>query len=516
MFDLIIRNGVIIDGRNQPRYKADVGVQGDRIGAIGDLREAEAAQEIDATGKIVAPGFIDAHTHSDAWLLKEPHFFSKTSQGFTTEFLGLDGISYFPVDEMTIRDWIYYLRPLNGLQFDEYTGWESIGDYMALLDGKTAQNVAAFIPYANARTLACGFGQRLPDDSQMFQIKRLIQQGMEDGAMGISTGMDYVDECFATTDELVEACKMMSPHGVYVTHIRYLLGTLAGVQEAVEIGRRAHVPVHISHLKTMDDAETEELLDYIDNTAVNEVDFSFDVYPYVPSSTMLQYLLPYEVWLDGPIGATQKLTSPQVRHHFARSLADMSLDGIHIAWVGSKQNSKYQGMLLSDYIASTGKSAADALCDLLIAEGMDVLLVFHLGDNRFVEPFLAHDKYMMGSDGIYQPDGMVHPRQFGSATRLLGYYVRERQLFSLEAAIYKMTGFPAQRFGLKSRGEILEGNFADLTVFDADMIADKATFDDPRHCSVGIEYLVVNGIPILVNGVVIDGALPGRYVRIHQ
>ena len=190
MFDLIIRNGMVIDGRNQPRYKADVGVQGDRIGAIGDLRAAEAAQEIDATGKIVAPGFIDVHTHSDAWLLKEPHFYSKTSQGFTTEFLGLDGISYFPVDETTIRDWIYYLRPLNGLNFDEYTGWESIGDYMALLDAQTAQNVATFIPYANVRTLACGWGQRVPDDSQMLQIKRLIHQGMEEGAMGISTGMD--------------------------------------------------------------------------------------------------------------------------------------------------------------------------------------------------------------------------------------------------------------------------------------------------------------------------------------
>lgn len=513
MFDLIIRNGMVIDGRNRPRYRADVGVQGERIGAIGDLRGAEAAQEIDATGKIVAPGFIDVHTHSDGWLLKEPHFFSKTSQGFTTEFLGLDGISYFPVDETTIREWIYYLRPLNGLQFDEYTGWQSIGNYMALLDGRTAQNVATFIPYANVRTLACGFGQRVPDDSQMFQIKRLIQQGMEEGAMGISTGMDYVDECFATTEELVAACQMMSPNGVYVTHIRYLLGTLAGVEEAVEIGRRANVPVHISHLKTTDDAETEALLHYIDTVAVNEVDFSFDVYPYVPSSTMLQYLLPHEVWLAGPIAATKKLTDPQLRRRFARTLADTPLDGIHIAWVGSKQNSSYQGMLLSDYISSTGKSAADALCDLLIAEGMNVLLVFHLGDNRYVEPFLAHKRYMMGSDGIYQPDGVVHPRQFGSAARLLGYYVRERPLFSLEEAVYKLTGFPAQRFGLKSRGEILEGNFADLVVFAADVIADKATFTEPRQYSVGVESVVVNGNLILSEGTPVHDVLPGRYLR---
>lgn len=516
MFDLIIRNGLVIDGRKQPRYKADVGIQEDRIGAIGDLSTAETVKVIDATGKIVTPGFIDVHTHSDAWLLKEPHFYSKTSQGFTTEFLGLDGISYFPVDETTVRDWIYYLRPLNGLHFDEYTGWESIGDYMALLDGLTAQNVATYIPYANVRTLACGWGQRTPNDSQMFQIKRLIQQGMEDGAMGISTGMDYVDEIYASTDELVEACKMMSPHGVYVTHIRYLLGTLAGVQEAVEIGKRANVPVHISHLKTMDDAETEELLNYIDNVATNEVNFSFDVYPYVPSSTMLQYLLPHEVWVDGPIAALQKLSDPHIRRRFGRALDDMSLGGIHIAWVGSKQNSQYQGMLLSDYIASTGKTPADALCDLLLAEGMAVLLVFHWGDNRYVEPFLAHDKYMMGSDGIYQIDGMVHPRQFGSAPRLLGYYVRERQLFSLEEAVYKLTSFPAQRFGMKSRGEILEGNFADLVVFDADNVFDNATFPEPRQHSVGIEHLIVNGTHILDEGHAVDGTNPGRYVRFEM
>ena len=250
MFDLLVRNGIIIDGRKSPRFKADVGIVGDRITAIGDLAAAEAHTTLDATGHIVAPGFIDVHTHSDAWLLKQPNFLSKTLQGFTTEFLMLDGIAYAPVDQHTIAHWLRYLLPLNGLRFEEYIGWQSIAEYMALLDGHVAQNVAAFIPYANVRTLACGFGQKRPDDCQMSDIKYLIQQGMAEGAMGLSTGMDYVDECFASTEELIAACQAMAAEqGIYVTHVRYQSGTLAGVQEAVEIGKRAGIPVHISHLK---------------------------------------------------------------------------------------------------------------------------------------------------------------------------------------------------------------------------------------------------------------------------
>jgi N-acyl-D-amino-acid deacylase len=513
MFDLLIRNGTVIDGRKTPRYSADIGIEGERITAVGNLAEGTAAQVIDAAGKIVAPGFIDVHTHSDGWLLKEPHFLSKTKQGFTTEFLMLDGISYAPVNEHTWREWLYYLRPLNGLQLHEYTGWRSIGDYMALLDGRTAQHTAAFIPYANVRTLACGFGQRFPDDFQMYEIQRLIQQGMEEGALGLSTGLDYVDECFATTDELVTACRMMAAQGVYVTHVRYALGTLAGVQEAVEIGKRAAVPVHISHLKATDPAEAEAILTYIDTVAINEVDFSFDVYPYLPSSTMLQYLLPHEVWLAGPIAALPKLTDPHLRARFNRALEDTPLDEVTIAWIGSKGSSHYQGKTLAEYIADMGTSPADALCDLLVEAGMAVLLVFHLGDDDLVMPFLAHNRYMMGSDGIYMPGGVIHPRQYGSAARLLGRYVREKRLFSLETAVYKLTGFPASRFNLPQRGQISEGYFADLVLFDEQTIADKATYDDPHQLTIGVSDVVVNGRVILSNGRATPGVMPGRFLQ---
>ncbi|MBK8049728.1 MAG: amidohydrolase family protein [Anaerolineales bacterium] len=344
MFDIIIRNGTIVDGQKTPRFEADVGIQGDRITAIGDLAAAEAATTLDATDSIVAPGFIDVHTHSDAALLSTPFLASKIMQGITTEFLMLDGISYAPVNNHTIRGWLHYLRSLDGLRFEQYTGWRTIEDYMALLHQHTAQNVATFAPYANVRTLALGFGERAPNDYQLVDIERIVARCMAEGTLGLSTGLDYVDQCFAGTRELVAACRGMRAHqGIYATHVRYALGTLEGVREAVEIGRRAGVGVHISHLKGMTPAEAEAIIDYIDLVAINEVNFSFDVYPYMSSSTMLNSLLPLEIWQDGILAAYGKLADPILRDRFQRRLDVTELDNISIAWVASRQNSALQG-----------------------------------------------------------------------------------------------------------------------------------------------------------------------------
>jgi N-acyl-D-amino-acid deacylase len=514
MLDLIIRNGAVIDGQKTPRFQADVGVRGDRIAVVGNLSAAEAPLVVDATGMVVAPGFIDAHTHSDAVLLSTPHLLSKTMQGFTTEFLMLDGISYAPLSRHTAPGWIQYLRALDGLRFEQYSGWETIAEYMALLHGRTAQNVATFVPYGNVRTLAMGFGERTPNDYQLADIQGLIGQGMAEGACGLSTGLDYVDECFASTDELVAAARgMRAQQGVYVTHIRYALGKLDGLREAVEIGRRAGVPVHISHLKGDTEAETEALIDYIDLVAINEVDFSFDVYPYMSSSTMLQYMLPLEVWADGVMAAYSKLADPVLRDRFQRKLDRQNLDDITIAWVASRHNSDYHGESLAHYVAATGRRAADALCDLLLEEGMAVLLVFHRQEDGLEASFLEHPCYMMGSDGIFFPDGAIHPRQFGAGARLLGHYSRRKRLFSLEDAVYKMTGFAAARFKLRGRGVIRPNHYADLVVFDPDGVNDRATFDHPLRLAQGMKHVIVNGRPIIWEGDAIAGATPGRYLQ---
>jgi N-acyl-D-amino-acid deacylase len=523
MFSLLLRNGTVIDGTGAARRHADVALNGDRIAAVDRLEGATAERVIDAAGLIVAPGFVDVHNHSDGWLLKIPHLVSKTLQGFTTEIIASDGISYAPVTKDTARDWIYYLRSLNGLELADYRGWETMADYMALLDRRTAQNVAVQTPYANVRVLAKDWDAGVPDDTQMRHMQREVEIAMEQGCVGVSTGMDYVSQCFSKTDEIAEVCQVLRRwQGIYVTHVRYKKGTLQGVQEAVEIGRRCGIPVHISHMKCDSAEASAELLDYVDRVAVREVDFSFDVYPYLPGSTMLNFFLPNEVWVDGPLHVLPKLKSPAVRRRLQAFLDHPSrpkLDKCYIAWVSSKTNSRFQGKTLQDYVDYTGLSPADALCDLLIAENLAVLLVVHVGNDSMIEPFLAHPKYMMGTDGIFFADGATHPRQYGSAARVLGPMVRDRRLFTLEAAVRKLSGYPAERFGLKDRGVVRPGAFADITVFDPATIADRATYTDSQQTSIGMRHVLVNGVPVIADGVPVEGLeknWPGRVLKFKQ
>jgi N-acyl-D-amino-acid deacylase len=517
MLDIVIRNGSLIDGTGSPRRVADVGISGGKIEAVGSLGEAAAVKEIDAAGKIVAPGFIDVHNHSDGWLIRERHFTPKTSQGFTTEVLMADGIGYAPVNEHTVREWLFYLRSLNGLRMSDWTGWETFEGYLEAIDGHTAQNAASHLPYANLRAMACGFGSGGVDDFQMREIQRQVVIGMEAGAVGVSTGIDYISQCFSTTNELAEALAPMSRYrGLYVTHVRYKKGLLPALREAVEIGRRANVPVHISHLKGQSPDQVEEVLEYIDKTARHEVEFSFDVYPYQPGSTMLNYLLPSEIWDQGPLAVLGRLNDPVMRQRFADGLEAqrVPVDKLHVAWTLSEENSHLQGKTLAEVIEESGRSPADALLDLLIEERLATLLVFDEGDDRLVEPMLQHDLFMMGTDGIYMPEGPVHPRVYGSVGRFLGSIVREKQLLSLEQAVHRMSGFSAKKFGLLDRGELVEGKAADIVIFDEATVTDPATFEDPRQLTTGFETVIVNGVPVLENASPAEFQMPpGQFLK---
>lgn len=517
MFDLIVHGGTVIDGTGAPRFRADVGIRGGRIAAVDLLQAAEARRRIDATGRIVAPGFIDVHNHSEGWLLRQPNFLPKTSQGFTAEVLQADGIGYAPVDERTWRAWIYYLLGLDALRLDEYRGWRSIGEFLDCIAGRTVQHAAAHVPYANVRVLACGWGARQVDDFQMRSIQAEIRRGMEEGAVGLSTGLDYIDQCYASTDELVEACRALVPYdGLYVTHVRYKRGLLPALQEAVEIGRRAGVRVHISHLKAVTPNEPEPVLEFLEG-ARRDVDLSFDVYPYQAGSSVLSALLPYEVWQEGPLAALHYLGRDDVRQRFGDGLQAyrLPLDRIRLAWVPGKDNSAHQGKMLSQYVADMGRNAADALADLLIEERLAPLVVFLDGEDRKSHPFLKHDLAMLGSDGIYQQGGCVHPRVYGSAPRLLGPLVRDQRLLSLEEAVRKCSGAAARRFKLPDRGEIRTGACADLVVFDPDTIADRATYDQPHQVCTGVDHVIVQGVPVVDHGqaVAVDGPLPGQRLR---
>ena len=519
MYDIVIKNGTIIDGTGKTGFRADLGIAGDRVAAIGVIDDKGVHRTCDATGKVVAPGFVDTHNHSDGWLLKLPHLLPKTRQGFTTEVIMSDGISYAPVDEHTAPEWLTYMRALNGLLLADYDGWRSLEEYMSRLDGTTVQNAVAQIPYANLRTMACGWGQAAPDDVQMRDIRAAVERGMAEGAVGLSTGLDYISQCHASTDELVEACSAMSSDkGIYATHMRYKKGLFSALKEAVEIGERADVPVHISHFKSADPQETERILKYVDETARNVVDFSFDVYPYLPGSTTLDFLLPYEVWEDGPLAASGKLADRQLRNRVAAGLDESSLERCRIAWVPGKENSIYHGKTLAEYVNSVGKAPEDAICDFLIEEQLSVLCVYHHGPDEALHPFLQHDCYMMGSDGVYFPDGVVHPRMYGSAPRLLGPCVRDHGLFSLEVAVRKLSGYPAERFGLTRRGRLKEGYYADVVVFDPETVTDRATYDDPHQYPDGIETVIVNGVTVIENHCEVEGLrhpLPGRYLKFN-
>ncbi len=520
-FDLLIHGGDVIDGTGVARQRADVGVLAGRVAAIGDLRDAVAQQVIDASQRIVAPGFIDVHNHSDGWVCRDKQQSFKTMQGFTTEVLMSDGISYAPVDETTWRDWFFYLRSLNGLRMQDYTGWESLDDYMTLLDGNCVQNVATQIPYANLRTLVNGFNQTPIDDSQMVRIQKLVRECLAAGAVALSTGLDYIAQCFASTEELIDACRPMAESQTpYVTHMRYKKTLIPGIEEAIEIGRQAGVPVHISHLKCQSPYDPEQIFKLIDDACGEGIPTTFDVYPYQPGSTMLNYLLPYEAWKYGPLAACGVIGESEFRRVF-KSAFDayrLDLDHVRVAWSPSGERIDDWGKTLQQIVDESGKDMTDALLDYLLDEQLAVLCVMDEGDDKEVEPFVAHPRCMMGTDAIYQIGGKVHPRAYGSAGRWLGPLVRDAKIFTLEEAIRKMTSLSAHTFGLEDRGVLAVDRPADIVVFNEATINDNASFSEPTNSCDGIEHVLVNGVAVVASGehVEIVEQYPGQRIRYRK
>ncbi|MDE2788532.1 MAG: D-aminoacylase [Chloroflexota bacterium] len=517
MVDLLFANGTVIDGTGSAGYRASVAVTGDTIQVItGDTSAVDAGRSIDANGYVICPGFIDMHSHSDLKLLTDPDHQPKIRQGVTTEVTGMDGLSYAPTTPRALEQLLVYLAAVNGAPPD--VRWSSVADFLALFDGSATCNVAHMVPHAAIRVAAMGWSSRLPTDAELQTMRDLTRQGMRDGAFGFTTGLTYAPGAYSDTDELAAIAAVAAEEGgFYCTHARYTLGDrlLDPFREALEIGRRSGAPVHISHYHSPVAGLGQQMTALVDEARNRDQDVTFDQYPYPAASTILHSLLPYWVHAGGPQALMTRLADPNVRDLMVRAVepqwGGQTLDNYIFAHIASDKNKEWEGRSLEDLAAHRGGRMVDAVCDLLLEEDLQVAFVARTGNLENIREIASHPAQMIGTDAILT-GGRPNPRTYGTYPYVLAQFVRGEGLFSLEEAIRKMTGAPAQRLGLSDRGVIRDGAKADLVLFDPSSVHTPATFDDPLQFPVGIDYVAVNGALVIDNGRH-TGARPGRALR---
>ena len=528
MLDLKIEGALVIDGTGAVGERADVGVRGDAIVAIGDLSREHAGRSVNAAGKVLAPGFIDMHSHSDWALWENRRAESKIRQGVTTEVVGNCGFSPAPVVPAfreELRGFALYLP--QGLDFS----WPSFGAYLDALDADgLALNVAHLVGHGTLRIGAMGFARRAPTDAELSAMQTLLADAMEDGAFGMSTGLIYAPGSYADTAEIVEVARAAARRrGFYASHMRGEGATLlSAVGEAITVGREAAMPVQISHLKAAGRpnwGKVAEALALIDAARADGLDVLADAYPYTASSTSLRTLLP-DWALDGGIDAMLKrLRDPGERARIRGAITATTGESmaLRVGWesimlVAMQVRRDVEGRRLGEVAGVRGVEPVDALLDLLLEEqGRGSVILFQM-DEPDLRRALVHPAVMVGSDGSsLSPTGpraasKPHPRSYGTFPRVLGEYAREQRTLTLPQAVHKMTGLPARRLGLTDRGVIRAGARADLVVFDARHVVDVATYEDPHRYPVGIEHVIVNGRFVIKDGEH-TGSLPGRVLR---
>jgi N-acyl-D-amino-acid deacylase len=519
MFDLLLTGGRVIDGTGLPWFRADVGIRGDRIAAVGRLDRAEARQRIDAGGQVVCPGFLDAHVHGDLALLADPYHEPGIRQGVTTYLLGQDGVALAPASPATLdcmqrytagfsggAEWGDLVRPAGG-------GFLSVADFLARFDRRCALNVATLIPNGNVRMEALGLATRAPTADELQHMRRLVRAGMEQGAVGLSSGLDYIPSRYADTAELTALCEEIAPFGgVYVTHMRRYDpdGLSDSLDEVFRIGRDAGVAVHISHFNVRADLGLPKL----DAARAAGVDATFDLYCYLAGSTILGMVaLPPEVQEGGVAATVERLRDPATRARLHAVSPRGPLEQVRLAYVAAPEYRRYEGQTLGQAACAAGRGLIDFICDLLIACNMTVgcIAPHQRRGEEDVRALMRHPAMMAGSDGIYV-GGRPHPRGWGCFARYLGHYVREAKTWSLEEAVAKLSAHAARRFGLTDRGLLRPGMAADVVVFDPARIQDHATFDDGRQLASGVTHVLVNGELVLHAGRRTP-ALPGRALR---
>jgi N-acyl-D-amino-acid deacylase len=507
--DVLIRNGDVIDGTGAPRRRADVAVKDGRIAEVGNLPGWEADVTLDASGLVVAPGFIDMHTHSDLSLLLNPRAESHIRQGVTTEVIGMCGFSPAPAPGPRADA----IRAIFGVWGREVEwSWGTYGEYLDALRRKGASvNVVPVVGQGVIRAGVVGEDNRRASAQELERMQQAVRQALEQGAFGLSTGLYYAPSMFADTDELVAlASAMTDRRGIYFSHIRGEGANLFNaVAEAIEIGRRAGVPVEIAHMKAEGRphwGRTVQALAQIDEARAEGIAVGFDVYPYTAWNTGLGQTLP--AWaregdLESVVG---RLTDPATRARLTAEIAhEADADPGHweqriLASAETEKNRAFQGMTIAEIAARRGAPPIEAVLDILIEERMDAGMVGFGMCEEDVRRVLAHPVATIGSDSAATaPYGILgqghpHPRTYGTFARVLGHYARDEKLFSLEEAVAKMTGRPAAHLGLTDRGRIAPGIAADIAIFDPATIADIATYQQPQQYAVGVRWVIVNGV----------------------
>ncbi len=517
MLDALIRGGEIIDGTGSPGFRAVVGVKDNTLTLVADPT-TEARRVIDAAGMVICPGFIDVHAHSGLVILDHPTHEPKVRQGVTTELIGVDGNSYAPFRRPEdLADFMEMNSGLDG-KLRENRRWSTVADYLGLLDGKVAVNIAYIIGNSPLRINSVGWDQRPATNAQIEDMKALLREGIEEGAFGVSTGLDYPPGSYATTDELVELAGVLGRDGgVYHTHVRYSLGDrfLDPFREAIDIGRRGQAPVHITHFyqRVPIAGGADAMLGLLDTARRDGLDVTFDSYPYTLSGSRLLIVLPQWAHSGGPERVKQVLESPDARAQLRSEIKPRgpSWQDMYLTNFSQPHNHNLEGRSIAEIAALLGKTEADAVCDLLLDESLGISYVAANGNGMTLPKFVAHPLSMVGSDAILIGD-FPSPRSYGTFPLILSEFVRMEGFLSLQQAIFKMTGFPARRLGLADRGLIKDGMRADLVVFDPLTVATSATRRNPKQFPVSIPFVMVNGVLAVDQGRP-TGALAGKVLR---
>lgn len=527
MYDLIIRNAFVVDGTGSKGFQSDIGVRAGRLETIGTVEDS-ADRVIDADGQAVTPGFIDIHSHTDELVMGNPRCESKSTQGVTLELSGNCGDSSAPRGgKQPVEEFSSWLKEC-GIT----PSWGSMAEFLdAIEQTPMAINFATLVGHGTVREVAVGYEDRVPSEAELDEMRALVAEAMEAGAFGVSSGLIYPPGCYGTTEEVIELCKVAARYGgIYATHMRNEAEQVVeAVEEALRIGRESGAGVQISHHKACGVENwglVKESLAVIDAARAEGTDVWADQYPYIATSTGLGIMLPKWAHDGGNKALVARLKDPEGREKIRAAVVKDMEDGYLAAsggWdtvvLSSLKNSKWcEGLSITQIAERLNKHPVDAALDLLMEEGGSIGMMHFVISEDDVNTVMSHPAVVIGSDATARTfegpltRGKPHPRAYGTFPRVLGKYTREDGILSLEQAVAKMTGLPARRLGLKDRGVIAPGNWADLVIFDPETIVDGATFDDPIRAPRGIRNVVVNGEVILEDGE-FTGAMPGKVLR---